>query len=54
MKRNIKFKKISVTEEVHELLKDDRDYFEETIGGGYSISDTIKQYKKIIKRLSEK
>ena len=46
---NIKFKKISVTEEIHERLKTDRDEFEKVIGcGKWSISDTIKEYLKII------
>ena len=43
------FKKISVTEEIHERLKKDRDEFEKVIGGGkWSISDTIEEYLKVI------
>ena len=49
MRNRIEFKKISVTPEVHEMLKKDRDQFEKVIGGGrWSISDTITEYKKII------
>lgn len=40
---------MSVTREIHERIKKDRDYFQETIGGGkWSLSDTITEYLKII------
>ena len=44
------YKKISVEDHVHERLKADREHLQKTIGGGkWSISDTIKEYHKIIK-----
>ena len=43
------YNKISVTEDIHKMLKKDRDKFEKVIGGGkWSISDTIIEYKKIM------
>ena len=51
MRRKNEYKKISITPEVHEMLKEDRDHFEAVIGGGrWSISDTIIEYKKIIRQ----
>ena len=44
-----KYRKISVTEEVYQRLKKDRQQFQDTIGGGtWSISDTITEYLKIV------
>jgi predicted CopG family antitoxin len=43
------FKRISVTEEVYNRLKKDREHFQKVIGGGkWSLSDTITEYLKII------
>jgi len=40
---------IAVTEELHKRLVEDRDHFQEVIGGGrWSLSDTIKEYIKIM------
>ena len=45
----IKFKKISVRPEIYERLKEDRQNFQETIGGGHwSISDVILEYWKML------
>lgn len=45
----IKYKKISVPEYIHEKLKDDRDLFELSIGGGrWSIGHVIAEYYKIM------
>lgn len=44
------FKKISVEASIHKELIKDRDHFQKVIGGGrWSISDTIREYKKIMK-----
>lgn len=49
MRKTTKFVRISVTEELHKRLKEDRDHFQEVIGGGkWSISDTITEYYKIM------
>ena len=49
MRTTKEFKRISVTKEVHERLKEDRDHFQKVIGGGkWSISDTINEYYKIM------
>jgi predicted CopG family antitoxin len=51
----IKFKKISVTEEVYNRLIKDRNTFQKIIGGGkWSISDTIIEYFKILKTVESK
>ena len=51
MRTKTKFKRISVTEEVHKKLKEDRDHFQKIISGGnWSISDTIEEYYKIMRR----
>ena len=42
-------KTIVVSEHIHNLLIEDRNHFEKTIGGGkWSINDTINEYIKII------
>jgi len=44
------FKRISIRKDVHERLIKDRDHFQEVIGGGrWSISDTIREYFKIMR-----
>jgi len=49
MRTKKEYKKISVTKEVHERLKKDRDHFQKIIGGGkWGISDTITEYLKMI------
>ncbi len=49
MRTKNKSKMIAVTEELHKRLVEDRDHFQETIGGGrWSLSDTITEYLKII------
>lgn len=49
MRTKIKYKKISITEELHTRLKKDRDEFQKIIGGGkWSLSDTITEYLKIL------
>jgi len=52
MRKRIEYKRISVSKEVHERLLEDRDHFQEVIGGGtWSISDTITEYFKILNTL---
>jgi hypothetical protein len=49
MRTQTQYKRISVTKEIHERLKEDRNHFQRVIGGGkWSISDTIMEYFKII------
>lgn len=49
-----KVKKISVLEDVHKMLKKDRDHFSKVIGPvKWTISDTIEEYKKIINQFVE-
>lgn len=49
MRKQKVYAKISITKEVHERLKKDRDNFQKVIGGGkWSISDTLKEYFKIM------
>ena len=51
MRTATKFVRISVTKDVHEKLKKDREEFQKLIGGGkWSISDTITEYYKILKK----
>jgi predicted CopG family antitoxin len=55
MRTTKKFKRISVTDEIHKRLLEDRDHFQEVIGGGkWSISDTIEEYLKILNTYKEK
>ena len=56
MRTQNKYRRISVTEDIYQSLIEDRKDFEDSIGGGkWSISDTIKEYRKIIySNLSEK
>ena len=54
MRSKKEFKRISVDKELHERLIQDRDHFENVIGGGrWSISDTIREYLKIIHMFKE-
>lgn len=47
MRTKTTYRKISVTKEIHEMLKNDRDKYQQEIGGGiWSISDVIKKYKE--------
>lgn len=49
------FKRISVDEEIYKELIKDRDHFQEVIGGGkWSISDTLREWKKILNTYKEK
>ncbi len=49
MRTKNKYKKISVTETVYKRLVEDRDHFQKVIGGGkWSLSDTIKEYFKVM------
>ena len=53
MRTVTKFKKISVTQEVYDRLQEDKKHFQDTIGGGkWSISDTIREYIKILNGLN--
>ena len=55
MRTKNKYVKISVSKEVHERLKKDRDHFQKEIGGGrWSISDTISEYFSILNTLERK
>jgi predicted CopG family antitoxin len=48
MRKKQIFRRISVTDEVYTRLKQDREHFQELIGGGrWSISDVITEYLKI-------
>jgi len=50
MRTKKEFKRISVTKDVYDRIKDDKKHFQKHIGGGkWSISDTITEYFKIIK-----
>ncbi len=41
--------RIAVEEEVHKRLTKDKERFEKTLDGGrWSLSDTIKEYQKIV------
>lgn len=49
MRTKKKLVRIAVTEKVHKRLVEDRDHFQEIIGGGkWSLSDTIEEYFKIM------
>jgi len=49
MRKQIIFRRISVTEEVYQRIHEDRKHFQETINGGkWSVSDTITEWLKII------
>ncbi len=49
MRTKNKLVMVGVTKEVHKRLVQDRDHFQESIGGGkWSLSDTIKEYYKIM------
>jgi predicted CopG family antitoxin len=55
MRTTTKFKKISVTEDIYNTLIKDRNQFQKIIGGGkWSISDTIREYFKIINTFGRK
>jgi len=48
MRSKTEFKKISVTKELYDRIKKDKEHFQKVIGGGkWSISDTILEYFKI-------
>ena len=47
-----KFKRIAVTESMYNRIIKDRAHFQEVIGGGvWSISDTLKEWTKILDTL---
>jgi len=49
MRKKTNFKRISITEDIYDKIIKDREKFQDKIGGGkWSISDTIKEYFKII------
>ncbi len=49
MRKQTKLVRIAVTEEVHKRLTEDKEHFQEVIGGGkWSLSDTISEYFKIM------
>ena len=55
MRNKQQFKKISITEDVYDKLIEDRDSFQEDIGGGrWSISDTIREYIKRVQSYIKK
>ena len=49
MRTKKKYVRVALTETVHKRLVEDRDHFQEKIGGGkWSLSDTIEEYFKIM------
>ena len=49
MRTKKQYVRIAVTKETHKRLVEDRDHFQESIGGGkWSLSDTIEEYFKIM------
>ena len=49
MRTKNKLVMVGVTKETHKRLVEDRDHFQEVIGGGkWSLSDTIDEYIKIM------
>ena len=54
MRKKRDYVRISVSKETHVRLKEDRDHFQATIGGGkWGIDDTILEYIKILNLVKE-
>ncbi len=49
MRTKKEYVRVALEKEVHKRLVEDRDHFQETIGGGkWSLSDTLEEYFKVM------